>query len=373
MAQRDMAVGCVVLPATSWYQVPGHVCLRQVSLARHARAVGALFEVSTVDYHCGGEPFRIVSDGVGPLSGATILEKRRYAAERLDGIRRLLVNEPRGHADMYGCFVTEPDDEDADLGVVFFHNEGYSTACGHGTIALVTWALESGRIAIVEPETRVVVDVPSGRLACVARCEERRVLSVRFRNVPSFVLARDLTVETTRGPLTLDVAYGGAFYATLDAPAAGLILEQGSLSELIALQRELRPAIEAAVEVIHPLEPELRGIYGVIFFQAEAGGPLLAQRNVAVFADGEVDRSPCGSGTSARLAVLHDRGELSIGDELRHLSIVGSEFRGRIVAPAEVAGRPAVITEIEGAAHLTGYHRFVLDDRDPLGTGFLLR
>jgi proline racemase len=335
--------------------------------------VPAPLEVSTVDYHCAGEPFRIVAGRVSRLRGATILEKRRDAAERLDDVRRLLIYEPRGHADMYGCFVTEPDDEHADLGVVFFHNAGYSTACGHGTIALVTWALESGNLPISEPETEVVVDVPSGRLQCVARCAGSRVLSVRFRNVPSFVLSRDVRVETSRGPFALDVAYGGAFYATVDAAERDLSLEPSSLPELIALQRELRPAIEAAVDVVHPLEPELRGVYGVIFFAAEPGGPPLTQRNVTVFADGEVDRSPCGSGTSARLAVLHDRGALAVGDELRHLGIVGSEFRGRIVATAEVAGRAAVVTEIEGSAYLTGHHRFVLDERDPLGTGFLLR
>jgi proline racemase len=334
--------------------------------------VAAPLEVSTVDYHCAGEPFRIVVGGVEGLRGTTILEKRRDAAERLDHIRRLLIYEPRGHADMYGCFVTEPDDEGAALGVVFFHNEGYSTACGHGTIALVTWALEEGRIAMQETETEVVVDVPSGRLPCVARCAGGRVLSVRFRNVPSFVLARDLRVETERGCIALDVAYGGAFYASVDAPAHGLAVEPGRLPELIALQRELRPAIEAAVGVVHPLEPELRGIYGVVFFQEESEGPPLTHRNVTVFADGEVDRSPCGSGTSARLAVLHDRGDLSVGDELRHLGIVGTEFRGRIVASTEVESRPAIVTEVEGSAHLTGHHRFVLDD-DPLGTGFLLR
>ena len=326
--------------------------------------------VSTVDYHTGGEPFRIVSGGVTPLRGRTILEKRRDAAERLDHVRRLLVHEPRGHADMYGCFVTGPDDEGADLGVVFFHNEGYSTACGHGTIALVTWALESGLLPISEPETRVVVDVPSGRLECVARCDGARVLCVRFRNVPSFVLARGLTVET----IALDVAYGGAFYASVDAPAHGLAVEPGRLPELIALQRRLRPAIEAALEVVHPLEAELRGVYGVVFFQdEEPDGETLTQRNVAVFADGEVDRSPCGSGTSARLAVLHERGVLPVGGELRHLSIVGSEFLGRIVATAEVAGHPAVVTEIAGSAHLTGYHQFALEADDPLGDGFLLR
>ena len=175
-------------------------------------------EVTTVDYHTGGEPFRIVTGGVPEIRGATILEKRGWAAAHLDPVRRLLVNEPRGHADIYGCFVVAPEDAGADLGVLFFHNEGYSTACGHGTIALVSWALESGRLSITGPETPVSVDVPSGRLACVARCNVAagRVLSVRFRNVPAFVLARDVTQVTSRGPARVDVAYGGAFYGSVD-------------------------------------------------------------------------------------------------------------------------------------------------------------
>jgi proline racemase len=331
--------------------------------------VPSQLEISTVDYHTAGEPFRIVRDGVRALEGESVLARRRDAAEHLDHVRRLLVNEPRGHADMYGCFVTEPDDDGADLGVVFFHNEGYSTACGHGTIALVTWALESGLLSADEPEARVVVDVPSGRLECVARCSGGRVESVRFRNVPSFVLARDLAVEG----IALDVAYGGAFYASVDAPAHGLAVEAGRLPELIALQRRLRPAIEHELEVVHPEEPELRGVYGVVFFQDESRAGALEQRNVTVFADGEVDRSPCGSGTSARLAILHDRGQIAVGQELVHRSVVDTVFTGRVVASTELAGRPAVVTEVEGSAHRTGTHRFLLDDSDPLGTGFLLR
>jgi proline racemase len=318
--------------------------------------------ISAVDYHTAGEPFRIVTGGVPPLEGETILARRRDAHERLDDVRRLLVNEPRGHADMYGCFVTEPEDDGADLGVVFFHNEGYSTACGHGTIALVTWALESGRL----DGNEVVVDTPSGRLHCIARRDGERVTSVRFRNVPSFVLAMRVAI----GELVSDIAYGGAFYASVDVATLGLRVATADLPELIALQRELRPAIEAQVDVVHPLEPELRGIYGVIFHQEEPGG---AQRNVTVFADGEVDRSPCGSGTSARLALLHAQGRLGVGDPFRHLSIVDTEFTGRIVEETEVAGRPAVVTEVEGSAYLTGRHEFVLSPDDPLGTGFLLR
>ena len=318
-----------------------------------------MLEIEAVDYHTAGEPFRIVEGQ--SLRGRTILEKRRDAGERLDHLRRLLVNEPRGHADMYGCFVTEPEDEGADLGVVFFHNAGYSTACGHGTIALVTWALESGRIEAEEPETRVVVDVPSGRLEAWARVAGGSVRSVRFRNVPAYVEAKGLEAAGRR----VDVAFGGAFYASLEER-----VEPGELPRLIELGRAIKRDLEAGREFVHPLEPELRDVYGVIFWQREGEN---VQRNVAVFADGEVDRSPCGSGTSARLALLDASGELPRGAELRHVGIVGTEFRARVVGDADVSGRPAVITEVEGSAHRTGEHRFVLEDADELGTGFLLR
>jgi len=311
--------------------------------------------VETVDYHTGGEPFRIVTGGVPPLAGRTILDRRRFAREHLDDVRKLLVFEPRGHADMYGCFVTEPEDDGAELGVVFFHNEGYSTACGHGTIALVTWAIETGRITPEGPETRIVVDVPSGRLETSARVEGGRVRSVRFRNVPAFVHSAG-------------VAFGGAFYASVEER-----VEPGELPRLIESGRRIKADLERERDIVHPLEPELRDIYGVVFWQEEDDGPPLVQRNVTVFADGEVDRSPCGSGTSARLALLAAEGRLGPGDELVHRSIVGSEFRARIVSETEVAGIPAVVTEVEGSAHLTGRHEFLLEPEDELGLGFLLR
>jgi proline racemase/trans-L-3-hydroxyproline dehydratase len=311
--------------------------------------------IETVDYHTAGEPFRIVTGGAPPLEGTTILDKRRFAAEQIDHVRRLLVYEPRGHADMYGCFVTEPNDDGAQLGVVFFHNAGYSTACGHGTIALVTWAIETG---LVEgPE--VVVDVPSGRLPTIARVEDGRVVSVRFRNVPSFVWGRDLEAAGHR----VDVAFGGAFYASCPER-----VEPGELPRLIELGRAIKADLESGHEIVHPHEPELRDVYGVIFWQDEGVDPL-AQRNVTVFADGEVDRSPCGSGTSARLALLHDEGRLGTGETLLHRSIVGTQFTGLVVE--ETA--EGVITEVEGSAHLTGRHEFVLEPHDDLGEGFLLR
>ena len=342
-------------------------------------------EITTTDYHTAGEPFRIVTGGVPVLEGRTVLERRAWARDHLDHVRQLLIHEPRGHADMYGCHVTPPDDDGADLGVVFFHNEGYSTACGHGTIALVTWAIESGRIAVERAgDVRLVVDVPSGRLECRATVgADGRVERVRFRNVPSWVLALDATVETPSGPYTLDVGFGGAFYGSIDARSIGLDVSPRSLPALIALQRELRPALEAALDVVHPDERELRGIYGIVFWQGEGGQnravarepePPLVQRNVTVFADGEVDRSPCGSGTSARLAILAARGELAAGRRLHHRSIVDSAFDAWVTGEGPpIGGRPSVMTEVEGSAFRTGEHRFVLDPRDPIGTGFLLR
>jgi proline racemase len=267
---------------------------------------------------------------------------------------------------MYGCFVTEPEDDGADLGVVFFHNAGFSTACGHGTIALVTWALEDGVLAVEEPETRVVVDVPSGRLETVARVEGGSVRSVRFRNVPAFVEVEGLLAEGLRA----DVAFGGAFYASVASP---LPVRPHNVPELIALGRAVKAGLEGQRSFVHPLESELRDVYGVIFWERVDFGPPVRQRNVTVFADGEVDRSPCGSGTSARLALLERAGELPRGDELVHESVIGTEFSARVVGDAEVAGRPAVVTEVEGSAWRTGAHEFALDPDDPLGEGFLLR
>jgi len=330
--------------------------------------------ITTTDYHTAGEPFRIVTSGVPPIPGTTILEKRRYAALHLDQVRQLLVFEPRGHADMYGCFVTDGEDAGADLGVVFFHNAGYSTACGHGTIALVTWALESGRLPRRDGANRVVVDAPSGRIETAAMVERDRVSSVRFRNVPSYLHAADYSVDLPGRRLSCDIAFGGAFYASVRAADVGCQVTTLDLPKLIELGRAIKRRIEATTEVIHPVVNELRDVYGVVFFdELGAQGGQLHQRNVTIFADGEVDRSPCGSGTSARLAILYAKGMLAAGSALVHESIIGTTFVGRVVGDAAVGGRAGALTEVEGTAHLTGHHQFVLDPDDALGTGFLIR
>jgi proline racemase/trans-L-3-hydroxyproline dehydratase len=322
-------------------------------------------ELVCTDYHTAGEPFRIVTSGAPEIPGATVLDRREFAAadQSIDAVRKLLCHEPRGHADMYGCFVVPPDDPGADLGVLFWHKDGYSTACGHGTIALGVWAVESGRVeAPADGEVEVTIDVPSGRVVARVRRQAGAVESVGFRNVPAFVVARGVPAAG----VSVDVAYGGAMYASVPAARFGLRVVPEDLAQLITAGREVKLALQGADVARHPTDERLSGIYGTILYEQVAD---LHQRNVTIFADGEVDRSPCGSGTSARCALLAEDGSLHAGQVFRHDSIIGTTFTARVVASTEAG----VITEVEGMAYRTGDHRFVLDPRDPLGTGFVLR
>lgn len=334
-------------------------------------------QVSTIDYHTGGEPFRIVSGGIPPLQGATVAQRRLWAADHLDHVRRLLVNEPRGHADMYGGFVTPPDDAGADVGVVFFHNAGYSTACGHGTIALATWAVDSGLLPVTGAGAHdMTIDVPSGRLPVRVDVDAGgRVVGVAFRNVPSFVAASGMDVEVAGRRVRVDIAFGGAFYAILDAADIGVDIGAAQLPVIIERCRHIKDQLNATAPPQHPEDPRLADVYGVILVEdlPTTGDADLVQRNVTVFADGEVDRSATGSGTSARLALLHAQGRLGVGEVLENRSIVDSVMRGRILGQTTLAGHAAVDTEVAGTAFRTGVHHFHLDPRDEVGTGFLLR
>ncbi|GLW99780.1 proline racemase family protein [Microtetraspora sp. NBRC 16547] len=329
-------------------------------------------DVRTVDYHTAGEPFRIVVSGVPDIPGATVLDRRTAAtAPEVDAVRRLLCHEPRGHADMYGCFLVPPDDPGAHLGVLFWHKDGYSTACGHGTIALGVYAVEQGLVAAdPDGETSIAIDVPSGRVLARVRSAGGRVEAVTFRNVPSYTVARDVPACGT----VVDVAYGGAIYASVPAAAFGLSVTPGDLTELIALGRSIKAALAGHPSARHPSDDRLSGIYGVIFHEdLGSDGDRYHQRNVTVFADGEVDRSPCGSGTAARLALLAEDHPDPRAVTLRHEGVAGGVFLAGVADVTEEAGRRAIVPEIEGTAFRTGEHRFTLDPRDPLGTGFTLR
>ncbi|WP_426514703.1 proline racemase family protein [Dactylosporangium sp. McL0621] len=334
--------------------------------------------VSTADYHTAGEPFRIVAAPPVPLPGATVAERRMRALDSPDAqaLRELLCFEPRGHADMYGGFVVPPDDDGAHLGVLFWHKDGFSTACGHGTIALGAWAVDTRLVAAPgDGSVDVVVDVPSGRVTARVHRAGGRTVAVDFVNVPSYVIARDVALGTSRGDVEVTVSYGGAIYASVDAASVGLAVHPSDYRDLIALGREVKWALNDSEHAVHPGDPRLSGVYGTILFEdlGEVDGQVY-QRNVTVFADGEVDRSPCGSGTCARLAVLAGEGRVTAGGAvLRHESIVGSRFTGAVVAAVEAAGRPAVVPQVTGMAYRTGEHTFVVDPADPLVPGFVLR
>ena len=332
----------------------------------------------TIDAHAAGEPLRLIVEGFPAPKGRTMLEKRAWVKRYADHARRALMLEPRGHADMYGAVLTGPVTPGADAGVLFMHNEGYSTMCGHGIVAVTTIAIERGIIHPREPGT-IVYDSPAGPIRAKAQISRReeaggarvRVDRVAFDNVPSFVVAAGVPVRAGGREVRADVAFGGAFYAIVDAEAAGVPIAEARLPELRRLGMEIKRGVEAAMTVAHPLDKGLHGIYGTIFTgPAERADADL--RNVTVFADAEVDRSPCGTGTCAVMAVIDAMGLMPAGRAFGHESLIGTLFSGRITGRTRVGDVDAILPELEGSAWVTGEHVFLVDGEDPLKDGFRL-
>jgi len=329
--------------------------------------------ICTIDAHTEGEPFRVITGGYPDLPGQTILEKRRYARDHLDHLRTALMWEPRGHADMYGCIVTPPVSPEADIGILFMHNEGYSTMCGHGIIGIAKVVLDTGLLPLVTPETALKIDTPAGLVTAYARIEDAQVTSVRFYNVPSFVLALDDVVEVPGlGKVRYDIAFGGAFYAFVQAADVGLTCTPEDFRQLITYGTAIKQAIMASRAIPHPFEEDLSFLYGTIFVSPPLGAEAHS-RNVCIFAEGEVDRCPTGTGVSARLAIHHARGKIGVDEPIVVESILGSRFTGRIMETTSFGPYPAIIPEVQGTAHITGRHEFLIDPSDPLRDGFILR
>jgi proline racemase len=340
-------------------------------------------KITTVDAHTAGEPFRVITGGFPELPGETILARRRYAKEHLDHLRTALMWEPRGHADMYGCIVTPPVSPGADIGILFMHNEGYSTMCGHGIIGIVKVALETGLLPMRAPETVVKIDAPAGLITAYAKVVEGRVDSVYFHNVPSFVLALDETVDVPGlGQVRFDIAFGGAFYAYVQAKDVGLTCTPEDFRALIETGMAIKRAVMASRPILHPFEEDLSFLYGTIFIGPPLGegaaslpfhGERVHSRNVCIFAEGEVDRCPTGTGVGGRLAIHYARGEVDLDQTIVIESIIGTRFTGRIIETTAFGPYPAIIPEVEGTAHITGRHEFLIDPHDPLRDGFILR
>lgn len=337
--------------------------------------------IHTIDMHTEGEPLRVILSGFPELEGSTILDYRQSARKHWDHLRTALMWEPRGHADMYGCIFTPPVSEDADFGVLFIHNEGYSTMCGHAIIALATLAVEIGLVDVVEPETRIKIDTPAGLITAYAKVQNGKVSSAWFYNVPSFVVARGLVLDMPGyGEIRYDLAYGGAFYAYVNADAHGFPLVKENTLNLIKYGMAIKhEAIKQHSHLIqHPFEEDLSFLYGTIF----TGKPVPAfsvadqivhSRHVCIFADGEVDRSPTGTGVSGRLPLLYAKGLISEEQTVTIESILATTFHGSISFETKYGPYDAVIPKVEGRAFITGEHRFLIDPDDPLKDGFLLR
>jgi proline racemase len=348
-----------------------------------------VIRLKTIDAHAAGEPLRLVVEGFPSPRGRTMLDKREWLKGHADHLRRTLMHEPRGHADMYGAILTEPVSPGSHAGVLFMHNEGYSTMCGHGVVAVTTIALERGLLLPGGDGATVVYDSPAGTIRARARFRaapatvpsdsgetsvreggrERSVTSVAFVNVPSFVLHGGFPVKIGTRQIRADVAFGGSFYAIVDSEAAGLPIDAAHLPELRRAGMEIKRAVEGAQTIEHPLEPGLAGIYGTIF-TGPPNDPRADLRNVTIFADAEVDRSPCGTGTCAVMAVVDAMGLLSEDKPFVHESLIGTTFTGRIAGRTVVGEYQAIVPEIEGSAWITGEHTFLVDDADPLGEGF---
>ena len=335
----------------------------------HPPACSRVFRV--VDSHTMGEATRIIYDGFPPLPGKTMMERKEYLEQHYDSYRRALMLEPRGHRDMFGALLTEPIHPEADLGVIFMDSGGYLNMCGHGSIGTATVAVETGMVPVTEPYTDVVLEAPAGLIRARVRVENGRAREVSFLNVPAFLYRENLQLELGEyGTVPFDISFGGSFFALVDAQAVGLAIEQENLDQLIDFGMRLRDRINRTIPVRHPYlnitTVDLVEIYG------PADRPDADRKNVVIFGDAQADRSPCGTGTSAKLAALHAKGEWEVNREFVYESITGSLFRGEITGEIDIDGRKAVIPRITGSAYITGFNQWMLDEADPLCWGFLM-
>lgn len=330
--------------------------------------------LTVVDMHTGGEPLRIVTGGYPDIPKGTILEKRAYVRDHLDHLRKILMFEPRGHYDMYGALLVEPDLPGADLAVLFMHNEGYSTMCGHAIIALGRYAVDERLVAPREPLTTVNIEAPCGLISAAVEVRDGKAGAVSFESVPAFLFARDRRIELPGyGPVGFDIAYGGAFYALADCRQFGLEFGRNRVRDFVDAATALTNKLKAELPLSHPDHADLAFLYGTILTDGQDAFSDTPTKNICVFAEAEVDRSPTGSGVTARLAAMHAKGQIEIGRTRLFESIAGSRFSGAVARTATAGPHDAIIARVGGRAYYSGRAEFIVEDDDDLGRGFLLR
>lgn len=325
-----------------------------------------------IDSHTAGEPTRIIIGGIPNIKGSTMPEKKAYLEEHLDHLRTAVMLEPRGHNDMFGSILTAPTNPEADFGIIFMDGGGYLNMCGHGTIGAVTAAIETGMVPMTEPVTKVVLEAPAGIVRAEAQVENKKVKSVAFVNVPAFLYKRDQKVTLDGKEIVFDISFGGSFFAIVHAKQLGLEIKPENTSRLTEVALKLRDIINQEIEIQHPELAHIKTVDLVEIYD-EPTHPEATYKNVVIFGQGQVDRSPCGTGTSAKLATLHAKGEIKEGEKFVYESILGTLFYGEIVGTAKVGEYDAVIPKIAGSAYITGFNHFVIDETDPVKHGFVLK
>ncbi|MGA1861449.1 proline racemase family protein [Deferribacter thermophilus] len=329
--------------------------------------------IKTIDLHTAGEPLRVIYDGLPDIIAKSVLEFRKKMMNEYDYIREAVILEPRGHADMYGAILLPPYREDIDFGVIFLHNEGYSTMCGHGIIALIKLAYELGLVDFKEPLTEIKIDTPAGIVNAFAEIKQGELVRYYFRNVPSFIYKSNCSIYLeSLGEIHFDIAFGGAFYAYVDTNNLKIDLTPQNVQQLISYGRLIKKKVSEKYQINHPKHEDLSFLYGVIFYDGKTGNDSIS-RNVCIFADGEVDRSPTGTGVSGRLALHYLKGEIDIKDEITIESIIGTRFKGRIFKEVDFCGFKSVIPEVEGKAYIIGKNEFFVDKEDSISYGFFMR
>ena len=328
--------------------------------------------ITTVDAHTAGEPVRVVIGGIPRVIGNNILEKKEYFAKNYDHIRRLLMFEPRGHKDMYGAILTEPTREDCDFGVIFLDSGGYLDMCIHGCIGIVKVLLEIGMIQKKEPVTEVNLDTSAGKVKALAKIKGENIEEITIRNVPSFLAVPDLEIKVPNiGLVKVDIAFGGNFYAIVNSSDLQTSVETGNAHKLVELGLTIRNIVNREVKVQHPLNKSINRV-NLVEICDEPKNPEATYRNAVIFGAGQVDRSPCGTGTCAKMATLYGKGQLSVGEEILSESIIGTLFKGKVVSETKVGNFKAIVPEITGKAYITGFHQFVVENGDSLKYGFIL-
>ena len=340
------------------------------NLKTNLKLDGFEYALSAIDTHTVGEFTRIVIRGMPELIGKTMMDKKNYCKENYEHIRTALMSEPRGHKDMFGAILTDPVHEEADFGILFIDNDMYVNMCGHGTIGCATAAVEAGLVPVTEPYTEVVLDAPSGLIRAKVKVENSKAVEVTFTNVPAFLYKENMEMEIKGKKYVYDISFGGSFFAMVDAKQVGLDINKKTVNEFIDIGIELMRKINESQTMHHPTLP-IKTVDVVEFYGEphEDGSDL---RNVVVFGNYQADRSPCGTGTSAKLAMMYARNQLKIGETIVNESFIDSKFKGKIIEETTVGEYKAVIPQITGSAYITGLATYLIDPADPHKYGFLI-